>query len=459
MINVKSIQFRLILWYSSLITVVALAFGAAIYRDIENHLFSTLESTFVRRTQEFSIDILPRIGLDDGETLSHAVNKSYSPEATDRFIRVTSTDGEMIYLSPPPEDHFFDPALVPSARGVLGARLETLGGADGLYIVTSRVPLYDSDVIVEMGGTTTEISLVLGDLRRSLIIGLPLIALTVSAGGYVLVRRSLRPVENLSAKAQEITFGNLNDRLPVAATGDAIEHMSVTLNQMLDRLSEASADASHELRTPLAIIRAELESLVSQTRNLPIDVTARLNSILEETERISFITESLFALSRLDAGEGKAQAVHLDLSALVRSTVDQIRLLADDKHLALSVHADAPVYVLGDSARLKQLLVGLLDNAIKYTSNGGDISLTVRGNGLRALLDITDTGIGISTADLPRVFERFFRADKARSRHVDGAGLGLPIARSICQAHGGSIEIESVEGTGTTCHVRIPLAT
>ena len=306
---------------------------------------------------------------------------------------------------------------------------------------------------------------VLRDLRRSLFISLPIVALMVSIGGYWLVMRSLRPVERLSATAEEITFGDLDKRLPVVPTGDEIEHLSVRLNQMLDRLSRAyrqatrfSADASHELRTPLAIIRAELESLIRDMGDLPPTVMKRVQSTLEEVERISFITECLFKLSRLDAGEAKFRSDRIDLTDLVRTTVEQMQLLTVDKDIRLNIRADDSVTVQGDAARLKQLLVALLDNAVKYTPAGGAILLTVNAEDNRAHLRVRDSGIGISAEDLPHVFERFFRADKARSRGIDGAGLGLPIVRSICEAHGGTVEVTSVEGQGTTCDIHLPLA-
>jgi signal transduction histidine kinase len=273
----------------------------------------------------------------------------------------------------------------------------------------------------------------------------------------------LRVVEQLRAKAQEISFGNLDTRLPVVPSGDSIEQLAVTLNQMLARLSEAynqasrfSGDASHELRTPLAIMRAELEALLRQPT--PVPLRNRIASLLEETERLSLITEGLFALSRLEAGEAKVREIRLDLAALVNTTMDQVKLLTEDKGISLVVDAPTPVMVQGDPARLKQVIVDLLDNAIKYTPAGGRITLRTRAVGQEAVLDVADTGIGIPAADLPHVFERFYRADKARSRQVDGAGLGLAIVRTICQAHGGSVDIESVEGAGTTCHVHIPLA-
>lgn len=465
MINLRSIRFRLVALHTVLILVVAAVFGEVIYQQIEAHLQRTVATTLRHRAEQIAFDILPLAAESSADDLVARIDTAYSPRATDRFIRITTRDGRLVYRSPMPEDSLFDPATIPQGPRVPGTRWETLGDDEELFIVTAAGRYRGEDVLIETGGSGDGMTTVLKDLRRNLLISLPIVAFMVSVGGYWLVMRSLRPVERLSATAEEITFGDLDKRLPVVSTGDEIEHLSVRLNQMLDRLSRAyrqatrfSADASHELRTPLAIIRAELESIIRDTGDLPPTVMRRVQSTLEEVERISFITECLFKLSRLDAGEAKFRSDRIDLTDLVRTTVEQMQLLTVDKDIRLSIRADADVVVLGDAARLKQLLVALLDNAVKYTPAGGSILLTVSAVDQRAHLCVRDSGIGISAEDLPHVFERFFRADKARSRGIDGAGLGLPIVRSICEAHGGTVEVTSVQGQGTTCDILLPLA-
>ena len=252
--------------------------------------------------------------------------------------------------------------------------------------------------------------------------------------------------------------------VPVAVTGDALEHLSVTLNQMIDRLEDAyqqtsrfSADASHELRTPLTIMRGELECIVRES-HVPEALRECIGSVLEETERLSRITESLFAISRLDAGEAKIEHTPFDLAALVQSTADQMMLLAEVKKIHTRIAASGPVAVCGDPSRIRQIIVNLLDNAIKYTQEGGGIVLRVSAAHHKAALEVTDNGAGIPADALPHVFERFYRADKNRSREIGGAGLGLSIVRSIVLAHGGTIDIQSVEGKGTVCRIELPLA-
>jgi signal transduction histidine kinase len=315
-----------------------------------------------------------------------------------------------------------------------------------------------------MGAPTDEIEQALHGLLMALLYGLPVVILIVSTGGYVLVRRALQPVEHIRATAEKITFGNLSNRLPTVMTGDAIEHLSVTLNQMINRLensyeqaSRFSADASHELRTPLTIMRGELEAMAHQ-KDLPKHLQERLGSVLEETERLSHITESLFAISRLDAGEAMVEHRLCDLAALAQSTAEQMSLLAEEKQIALHIDTPQLVTVIGDAARLKQVVVNLLDNAIKYTPNAGRVDLKVTATSSRkAVLEVSDNGSGIPADALPHVFTRFYRADKVRSRDMGGAGLGLSIVQSIVQAHGGTVEIfNNIQGI--TCRVELPLA-
>jgi heavy metal sensor kinase len=296
-----------------------------------------------------------------------------------------------------------------------------------------------------------------------LAIGLPVVTLVAVGSGYFLVKRALRPVDQIVASAEQISSHNLSERLPAAQTGDELERLSVALNRMIERLDHAFqysrrfvADASHELRTPMTVLQGELESLVQEPR-LDAEWRERLGSVLEEIERLVNIVEGLFAISRLDAGEAQVEWVKFDLAQLAASTVDQMSLLGEDKQIQLSCNGSKGVWVEGDRSRMKQVVVNLLDNAIKYTSEGGAVTLRVTAQNGQAVLEVADNGIGIPTEALPRVFERFYRVDKARSRKQGGAGLGLSIVKSICTAHHGRVEAFSTPGKGSTFRVELPL--
>jgi heavy metal sensor kinase len=296
-----------------------------------------------------------------------------------------------------------------------------------------------------------------------LICGFLVVALVALGGGFLLLQWALLPIDQITRSAEGITSRNLSERLPVPSTGDEFEHLSLALNRMITRLDDAFqhnrrflADASHELRTPLTILRSELEVMIQRAKTNS-DSAFALGNLLEEVERLGQIVEHLFALSRLDAGIAAAPHVHLDLAKLAATTAEQMCLLAEDKDLSITRRTDAPVFVKGDRAQLKQVVVNLLDNAIKYTPNGGAITLTVSQQGHEAVCEVADNGVGIPATAIPHVFDRFFRVDSARSREDGGAGIGLSIVKAICAAHGGRTELESAVGKGSLFRVYFPL--
>jgi signal transduction histidine kinase len=250
----------------------------------------------------------------------------------------------------------------------------------------------------------------------------------------------------------------------VTRTGDELERLSIALNHMITRLDDAFgnskrfvADASHELRTPLTVIQGELENLASDSQ-LPAELRDRVGSTLEEVERLGKIVQKLFALSRLDAGEAQQEWIRVDLAAQVAATSDQMLLLAEDKGIRVTCEMDQPVFVMGDRARLKQVVVNLIDNAVKYTPAKGSVHLKVHASSHEGIFEVADTGAGIPASALPLVFERFYRVDRERSSEDGGAGLGLSIVRSICAAHGGTVRVESAVGSGSRFIVALPLA-
>jgi heavy metal sensor kinase len=318
--------------------------------------------------------------------------------------------------------------------------------------------------LVETGAPMDDVQAHLRQWLRFLLVVLPIVAALALGGGSFLVKRALLPVDKIAASAERISSQNLSERLPVARTGDELERLSIALNHMVQRLDEAfqysrrfMADASHELRTPLTVLRGELESFIQEPA-LAVEWRERLGSALEEVERLAGIVEGLFAISRLDAGEAAAEWVKLDLARLTAATADQMSLLAEDKNIRVTCAAAEPVWVEGDQSRLKQVVVNLLDNAIKYTLQGGAVALSVSTINSKAVLEVADNGIGIPAEALPRVFDRFFRVDAARSRELGGAGLGLSIVKSICTAHHGRVEASSPLGQGSRFRVELPLA-
>jgi heavy metal sensor kinase len=375
--------------------------------------------------------------------------------------------GQIRYASGAPLSGRFDPQSVPLPRAVPAQGLMRRTTSRSGALLVAALPGTGADgqrYVVEVGVSTAATEATLSQVLTMLLIGLPVAVIVATGGGWVLVGRAFQPVERMALKAEEITEHSLSERLPVVRTGDQLEQLSLSLNRMISRLEDAMqsekrfvADASHELRTPLSVVRGELESL-AQDRQLSAATRETLGSMLEEVDRLSAIVEGLLALSRLDVGEGKTRWVAVDLGSLATVTAEQMSLLAEDRQIHMVCEVEPGVRVAGDEARLKQVIVNLLDNAIKYTPCGGSVLLKVAREGGAAVLAVADNGTGIAADALPHVFERFYRADGSRSREQGGAGLGLSIVQSIGMAHGAQIDVSSEPGLGSTFRIRLPLA-
>lgn len=465
--NARSLSFRLVSWYAGVLTAVFVLLGLLTFLLLRHYLEANLLDAQSRRARQIAGTLVAQAHRETEAAMRSEVERLYSPEVNDRFIRISRADGHVVYASGTPRNEHFDPARVPAAGGnFLEAATREVPLPGGALLIAA-VPATGSDGTlyrVEVGTAAAPAEGTLAQVLVMLAVGLPVAVAVAVAGGFILVRQALEPVERMAAKAEEITQQNLSERLPVVESGDELERLSVALNHMISRLEDALrgskqfvADASHELRTPLTVMRGELESL-AQDALLTRDTREALGSVLEEVERLAEIVESLFALSRLDAGEAGGQWQQFDLAELAATTAEQMSLLATDKHIRVDCESTPGVSVRGDRARLKQVIVNLLDNAIKYTPDGGRVMLRVRREGAHAVLDVTDTGVGIPAEALPHVFKRFYRVDGSRSREQGGAGLGLSIVKSICAAHGAEVEVLSTPGQGSTFRVRQPLA-
>ena len=480
--NTQSLSFRLVTWYAGVLTLVFILLGALTIILLRDYLESNVLDTQARRARQIADTLVAAASRTGDVAMAREVEELYAPEANERFIRITRGDGHVVYASGPPHDGSFDPVSVPAlalthpaltppdqARPGLKRpdafpRKESSLKGSVLIAAQTYVGADNSRYVVEVGISTARTEETVRQVLLMLAIGLPIAVCVAVAGGFVLVRRALKPVDNLSQKAAAITQHSLSERLPVVRTGDELERLSVSLNLMISRLEDAInsskqfvADASHELRTPLAVLRGELENL-AQDAQLKPQTRETLGSSLEEVDRLAEIVEGLLALSRLDTGEARAEWVRFDLAALVATTADQMSLLAEDKHITVVCDSSERVMIEGDQARLKQVVVNLLDNAIKYTPNGGRIKLKITQEEGNAVLDVADDGIGIPPEALPHVFKRFFRVDGSRSRDQGGAGLGLSIVKSICDKHGAQVEVSSTPGQGSRFRIRQPLA-
>jgi heavy metal sensor kinase len=467
-VNTKSIRFRLIVGYTGLIIMVVVGFGIYTYFKVDAYLNSALRDSLQHRAQLIAAMFQSEMMTSGEKAVIQQIKARFTPEANDRFCRISEKREGILYVSGEPNDKSFDSRRVPPIDAWdVPASTTTLraGGTSKLLVVTTVVTVGDHTYLIELGYSEADNETVLRGVLVTLFRGLPVVIGMAVIGGYILLQRSFRPVREMIEKANEICRSGIHSRLPVRRTGDDLEQLSITLNKMIHRLEKSfensrrfTSDASHELRTPLTIIRGELEQLLVYNDGQSERVKQGISSLLEETDRLIGIVRGLLALSRLDAGEAQREDTQLDLGELAAATTEQMSLLAEEKGVELRYRSNPRVEVRGDRSRLKQVIVNLLDNAIKYTPSHGKIALEVRAAKGHAYLEVSDTGIGVPAEDLRRIFDRFYRVDQVRSRTIEGAGLGLSIVWSICTAHGGTVYAENLAGGGSRFTAELPLA-
>ena len=451
----RSVTSRLVLSYCLLLVLLGSAFLAFTVFSFQYFTRESLGRTLAARANE--IWSLSEGLLDRPDRLREIISHRFSPEAQDRFIRISK--GAVLYQSGPPLSRIFRPEeIAPAAPDDKPSRKLV-----GDLLLYSRV-FHDAKggpVVVQTGQSYIYARSLQARLATFLLVGLPVLLLAAALAGYVLMRSALKPVEVMIAAAEAYTFNEPHSRLPLVGTEPRIEALGLALNRMLDRLDSAyshvsrfSADAAHELRTPLTIIRGELELIAGSIEQAP-DVEKAVASALEEITRLSGIVDSLVTLSRMDSLWGKAAHSPVDLHGLAKETIDQMGLLAVEKDITLVKPTRAAV-VVGDRERLKQIVVNLVDNAVKYTPRGGRVKVETGIDGHLGYLIVEDTGIGIEPGHHEKVFERFYRV--APDRGEAGAGLGLAIVKSICHAHGGNVTLRSAQGQGTLVRIELPLA-
>ena len=394
-----------------------------------------------------------------------AIQMSTTWGVRDLLVRVFDASGATIYQSPSLE-HQLDagpPAVEP---GRITFRTVSGSQDEDVRLAATAIDIQNHRYVVELVQPVTIGERSLTRFGRMLMLVIPLALLLASLGGYWLSARALAPVTQITNDARRINASNLSDRLVVPPARDELRELSETLNAMLGRIDQSvsqlrqfTADASHELRAPLALIYTAAEFSLRRERPREELVDA-LEKILRESRHTTSLVDSLLLLARADSGEDRLQApVPINLSALCQDTADRAAELASAKDISVSTDlGSTSIVVDGDETALRRLLLILVDNAVKYTPAGGRVDVRLVIDGQAALIRISDTGIGIAAADLPHVFDRFWRADKVRTRSAGGTGLGLAIARWIVDRHGGTIGVSSEVGRGSAFTVTLPLA-
>jgi heavy metal sensor kinase len=453
-----SIRWRLTLWNSVGLAVMLLAFASLVYAMLRHALYEQVDHKLTSAVGQLAQDA--RITADYHRRLQYWIYEWKEHE--DLNAVVYDANGKVVERTEQLAEDSVPPApLVASGEQRLRDAIVPIVGRQ--RILERDLSLGDRRSTAVVMASLEEVDRELGELWAVLLTAMPLVLLFSGALGYVLARKALAPMERLRRSTEEITAERLHKRLPISNPRDELGRLTETFNGLIGRLEQSfaeirrfTADASHELRTPLTAIRAEAEVALAKPMSLG-EHQQLLESILEECDRLTRLTDQLLALAREEAGGTRPSYEDVDLTTLVVGVVETMRPLAEAKGVHLGSKANTSNHVRGDPARLREVFFNILDNAIKYTAERGEVEVSIYPRGPDAVVLVRDTGIGIPSDHLPLVFDRFYRVDKARSRAEGGTGLGLSIARSIINAHGGTIELASTPGQGTICTISLPL--
>jgi len=463
--SLRSIGTRLTLWYTGILSLTLLLLGLSAYGLLHYSLSHDIDAS------------LSGVARIIAERVQKEGRTPFPPDVEELFRRFFGFAPANPYFDllnplghppsgpPPPPPHLpINPqALVNARHGV--ATFETITGIGPYPIRVLIQPVVERGQVVKVVQVGISLENMYQALHRFVLIMaavFPLGLLLAGGGGWLLARRALRPVDHMTRAAQRISAEHLEERLLETGAGDELDRLARTLNEMLSRLDESfrqvrrfSADASHELQTPLTILKGEIEVALRAPRS-PEEYQAVLKSSLEEIERISRLVEGLMLLARADSGVLRLDLKPLELHRLLAEVAAQMQRLAAAKGIKLYLDHLEPVTVCGDREHLVRLFLNLIDNAIKYTAGGGRVTLSLHREGSQVRASVTDTGIGLSQEEQEQIFTRFYRAATARSQGGGGAGLGLCIAQSIAEAHGGKIQVRSRPAQGSTFTVVLP---
>jgi heavy metal sensor kinase len=452
----RSIGARLTLWYATVFAAALLVLGVAMWFTVQQSLYHAVDESLGDRVQgihTFIEDHKTRLDVDE-------VKEEFRAHG-ERF-QVLDAHGAVVHRA-----DTLAGVTMPAVDAAVGApRFDNLvAHGEPLRFLTQSMVVDDKVYTVQVAAPLAELQRGLHDALWLLVPLFVLMLLVASAGGYLTSRRALAPVDRITQTARSISADNLSLRLAVPRTGDELERLSATLNEMIGRLEAAfkrisrfTADASHELRTPLAVMRTTAEVALRHPGDGG-EHRAALGAVVGEIERTTQLVDNLLLIAKADAGGAQLARVPVDVVAAAAEAHAQMSILARAKGVALEARLPTEsIVATGDRDALRRLFLILLDNAIKYTAAGGAAEVVVRKDGAIAIGIVTDTGIGIPTEDLPHVFDRFYRVDRARSRALGGTGLGLAIARWIAESHGGEIVVRSELERGSRFEVRLPLA-
>jgi heavy metal sensor kinase len=456
---------KLTLWYFLTFFLSVLVIFGFLYLRLKHQLMKDIDRILHDEADELS-QILSQDPKEIGiirDCESRVTVRTFYPI----YFRILKADGSLLYISKNFNEIQYSPRdkSMPNFKegNEIWEEVRPPGRRRTFRMLHS--PVYKGGRlthVIQVATHTRFIRKSLSHFKGNLLAAFPIVLVLGSLGGWVLARRSLSPIGYIASKARSITSTNLDERLATRGTDDEMDELIRTINEMIARLensfrrvAEFTADASHELKTPICALRGEAEVLLSKQRPLE-EYQEGLANFIERFDQLNRMINDLILLSKFDSSEVELKMASLRLDLLVQDMGNLFKILAEQKGIDLRMGRVQEVTIIGDKVRLQQLFTNLIDNAIKYTSEGS-IRITVEKDEKNAVVQVVDTGIGIPREEQEKIFKRFYRVDKSRSKEGGGVGLGLSIAEWIVGAHRGRIEVESELNQGSTFTVSLPL--
>ncbi|HTI15747.1 MAG TPA: ATP-binding protein [Dictyobacter sp.] len=470
------VRIQVALWYTVVFALILMLSDVIFFLQLRESMIDNMDSMLQIRAQQIASgisDINGKITVQNilYDTSPDAKTKHLEQAVDENFgslIRILTPQGKVLQISPTfqtlvvPKSTITQPLKGQAWHGTI----ETKTNQDTRFYSVALSENGNPFVIIQIGESMSQMHMTLKIVLLELFLLAPPILLLGALGSYWLATRAFKPIDHLTRTAQKIKEGDLHERVVVPPTHDEVQALALTLNEMLASLEATVtrqrrfvADASHELRTPVAALRSMTETLLF-ANYMPQDAITLLQNMNIETERLGRLISDLLALARVDEGQTRLEQELVYLDTLTRAVVTNAEPLATRRHITVQVDTSESVVICGDEARIIQVVMNLLDNAILYTPEGGQVNVAVRKQQGQVYLSIQDTGVGIAPEHLPHIFERFYRVDQARMRKEGtSSGLGLSIVDWIVHAHKGTIQVESVVNQGSTFTITLPLAT
>jgi heavy metal sensor kinase len=455
----RSLRFRLTLFYAGAMVVVLAVYATLIFYFVSHNMSQFLDNQ-LKSDFDWALDMMHHD--PHGEVIPSDYKET--GEGDSPWLQVLSPAGELVSASPEALRH-----PIPDSHKLAAETEEKIVHVAKLNppwrIMSGKSMFGNRELVVQVARPVTPIQEDLRYFLYLLLLGLPFCIVLSGLGGYVLARRALAPMDRMAEQARLITATRMSDRLPVDNPNDELGRLSTVFNETLSRLQSSfdqmrrfTSDASHELRTPLTAIRSVGEVGLREKRG-ESEYREIIGSMLEEVDSLSRLVDRLLLLSRAETGDALLTREDVNLTALVDEVVAQLDVLAEEKQQTIVIEGSTTAHWAGDRLVLRQALINLVDNAIKYTQSGGRIVIRIVELGKNKVIDVVDNGPGIPKELRSRVFDRFYRVDKSRSRENGGTGLGLAIAKSAVEVQGGTLSLESSNGVGSVFRITLPVRT